>query len=617
VILICENCDFGYPVSSPWCVHCGTSATLAHQAEVPELACDTECYRDYWLCKFSTRDGQTIDFQLFDGHPLDIEGLRKVISRSRLITFNGNNYDMPLISLALDGATNAYLKQISDDIILRNLNPWDLRINIVHCDHIDLFDVAPGMASLKMYMGKLHAPKLQDLPIDPSDSIGLFDRVRLREYCQNDLDGTWLLRDAMDAQIKLRTEMSLEYDVDLRSKSDAQIAEAAMKRTLDFRPAVPAVKSGSHFYYRPPEWLQFVSLDLVELVRNTHFTIAPAGNVLMPEQLSKLVIKLGISKYRMGIGGLHSTEQRMVNFTDDTYQLSDHDVASYYPSLIIQTGIAPAQIGAAFQTIYQGWYNRRMEAKNAGIKKTANSLKTLLNGTFGKLGSAYSIFYAPSELIQVTLTGQLALLMLIERLELCGVRVISGNTDGIVLKTRKDMLWVRDACIRWWEQTTGFVTEANKYRSMFSRDVNNYIAITESGEVKLKGAFAPPEPGASGWPNPTTQVCVDAVVAYLKDGTPPSKTIRGCLDVRQFVSIRNVKGGGVFDGEYLGKAVRWYYAAGSTGHIAYKTNGNMVAKTEGCRPLMQLPDELPADLNYEWYINEARSMLVDLGVSLT
>jgi len=60
------------------------------------------------------------------------------------------------------------------------------------------------------------------------------------------------------------------------------------------------------------------------------------------------------------------------------------------------------------------------------IKKTANTLKTLLNGSFGKLGSRYSIFYAPTEMLQVTITGQLALLMLIEMMELCGIPVVSA-----------------------------------------------------------------------------------------------------------------------------------------------------------------------------------------------
>ena len=350
-------------------------------------------------------------------------------------------------------------------------------------------------------------------------------------------------------------------------------------------------------------------------------------------------------------------------FETTTFEIIDADVISYYPSLILRTGIAPQQIGQQFQHIYRQWYDRRLAAKRGGDKKTANSLKTLLNGTFGKLGSMWSIFYAPTEMIQVTVTGQLALLMLIEMLELHGVQVVSANTDGIVLRTRRDMAWLRDECIEWWESVTQFETERTDYRLLASRDVNSYIAVKPDGEVKLKGAFAPPEPGASGWPNPTGQVSVNAVVEYLAHGTPLHDTVYACKDVRQFVHVRQVKGGGSYlatpqmpksttlgamrahitaagvplspygidnanlreiyattrerqlaAAQYLGKAVRWYYATGSQGCIITPAGG-LVALTGGCRPLMELPDTMPDDVDREWYVNEARSLLRDLGVS--
>jgi hypothetical protein len=86
-----------------------------------------------------------------------------------------------------------------------------------------------------------------------------------------------------------------------------------------------------------------------------------------------------------------------------------------------------------------------------------------------------------------------------------------------------------------------------------------------------------------------------------------------CKDINEFVSGRTVKGGGEYDGEYLGKVVRWYYSTQSTGYLSYLTNGNKVPKTDGAKPMMDLPDEIPADLNYQWYIDEANSKLEDLG----
>ena len=51
----------------------------------------------------------------------------------------------------------------------------------------------------------------------------------------------------------------------------------------------------------------------------------------------------------------------------------------------------------------------------------ANGGKIVLNGTFGKLFSLFSIFFSPQQGISTTVGGQLSLLMLIERLEIAGI----------------------------------------------------------------------------------------------------------------------------------------------------------------------------------------------------
>lgn len=663
MILICESCDHGYAPTATTCPWCGASAQLAYDSHTVSVF-DTECYRDYWLCKFDT--GEV--FQLTPDSPLDIDGLRRTLSRYTLVSFNGINYDMPIVSLALQGHDNATLKAASDAIIVGNKRPWEITRDLLEwCDHIDMIEVAPGQASLKMYGAKMHSRKLQDLPIKPDASIAWHDRVSLRDYCDNDLRTTRELYDTFQAQLKLRQEMSDEYGVDLRSKSDAQISEAVMKQLLPFKVERPYIAPGTQFKYQPPEWMRFQHLPLRQLLDRNAFTVSVSGSVDMPDELANTLIRIGSSAYKMGIGGLHSTESQIVHVSDDQYELTDHDVRGFYPSIMIALNICPPQIGAQFMHIFRGWKVGRdidkAKAEDVSLpkearakhKKNANSKKTLTNGTFGKLWSMWSIYYYPQGGIQVTITGQLALLMLIEMLELHGISVISANTDGIVLRTRRDMGWLRDQVVTWWESATGFETERTDYKTLASRDVNSYVAVKPDGTVKLKGAYAPPEPGASGWPNPTGQVCVDAVVAYLAHGTPLRDTVNACQDVRQFVYVRQVKGGGSYlptavppksttltamrafgavgvsnddlrasyaalrertlaQAQYLGKAVRWYYATGSMGCIITPAGG-LVARTEGGVPLMELPDALPDDLDHEWYVREAMSLLADMGVT--
>ena len=110
-------------------------------------------------------------------------------------------------------------------------------------------------------------------------------------------------------------------------------------------------------------------------------------------------------------------------------------------------------------------------------------------------------------------------------------------------------------------------------------------------------------------------MCVDAAIAFVTDGTPVETYIRACQDIRQFVTIRSVKGGALDqDGHYIGKAVRWYHSTHVVGPLTYKVNGYTVARSDDTKALMELQVALPGDLDYPWYIAEARSILQDIGV---
>lgn len=180
-------------------------------------------------------------------------------------------------------------------------------------------------------------------------------------------------------------------------------------------------------------------------------------------------------------------------------------------------------------------------------------------------------------------------------------------------------------------------------------------------KAKRKGLFAE----ASLMKNPTMQVCSNLAADYLKSGVHPRDNIRNYTDVADYVTIRSVKGGaiqydnvvevddwvcvkdlGTKDNEWMrqawldsgeqrapvkrksrpapvkvgvggvnvGRVARWYMKAGSTTPINYVGSGNRVPKTDGAKVCMTLPDALPEDIDIDWYVNEAISILGDLGV---
>ncbi len=590
--------------------------------------------------------GDIIHFEKFNGSELNRQNILHIINKYTIITFNGNKYDTVVLEAACQGFTNESLKKITDYLIVgkdgKGNQAWQARkqfgIGALKFNHIDLIEVAPLNASLKIYAGRLHAPYLEDLPIAPEDEIKESDLVPMRNYCGKDLLDTELLFKALEPEIELRISMSEEYGVDLRSKSDAQIAEAVIKKEMDERygivPKRPSVKAGTEYKYKAPDNLVFESDIMKDVLRqytSIPFVVSNSGYVEFnfemndgdrlksgknkgnfPTSKKQMKFVIGNTKYTIGIGGLHSCE-KSARHTNEGIILRDYDVASYYPRIILNNRLYPKHIGEPFLDIYNSIVERRLKAKREGNKVVNESLKITINGSFGKFGSKWSCLYSPDLMMQVTITGQLSLLMLIERLELAGVSVVSANTDGIVTKMKPDQETLVADIVSDWEFETEYEMEGSDYISLNSRDVNNYIAVKESGS-KGKGAYADQrEHYYKLRSNPSNDICTEAAKAFLKDGTNIKDTITNCKDITKFLTLRTVNGGAVKEGKVIGKAIRWYYGADELDAIHYNTNGNKVPKSDGGVPLMDLPDEFPNDVDFTWYITEAKRILKDIG----
>lgn len=662
---------------------------------------DTECYPNYWLLKFKPRGGIVYSFRLYAGQsftPDQCSIIRQLFDLFVAVSFNGNYYDVPMLTAALSGYTAEQLKWLNDRIIVEKVKPWELGLpEWKPAEHIDIKEVIPGKGGQKYKAGIIHYKTMRDLPYDPSTYLTPEQIANVDEYCENDLGQLEALYDAVKSQIKLREALGKRYNIELRSKSDAQVAEAVLKRRCEIATGQkiykPDIDWNLQFRFDVPPFISYQLPQLqraLDIVRNAIFRIGPAGNVVMPGELEGLTITINQSTYKLGIGGLHSQEKCTVHKADDYYALRDNDVASYYPSLILNSGAWPQALGQAFLQEYAAIKDERLACKalakkleKEGFKGTVeweeastgdSGGKIMINGTFGKTLSGFSVLFAPKMGIQTTVSGQLSLLMLIEWHEAYGIQVISANTDGIIVKCPRNMVHVSEALIAEWQKRTGLEMETVEYLAVYSRDINNYIAVKSKFDaatkqwtripdgVKRKGEYAPTSLILKKAPD--LEICSDAVAEFLEKGTPVQDTITGSRDIRKFVTIQNVAGGakklwgegprknarvmdmvGILqehgwykDGrkwrkgdvvtdatmayqtcfapqtpEYLGKVVRWYYSTLAPGPIVYASNGNTVSLSYGARPCMILPDEFPADIDYAWYISKAESMLKDLG----
>ncbi len=650
---------------------------------------DTEAFPNYWLLKFRPVGEKSIVLRLLEGQSFDAPSLQLIqylFKQYTAISFYGIDYDVAMITGALCGYTPAQLKVLNDRMIVEKIKHWRLGLpRWEPSDHIDLMEVAPGAGGLKQYAGRIHSKKLQDLPYPPDQTLTSDEIEQVELYCENDLDVLEDLWNALQPQIEQRVALSTRYGIDLRSKSDAQLAETVIKSRCEVAIGQKIYKRdidyNMTFKYDVPAYIgyQLPQLqDALNKVRESTFRLAANGTVEMPHQLEGLTVTINNTTYAMGIGGLHSQDERAVYRSDENNVLRDNDVARYYPQLMINSGRWPTSLGPNFITTFKDIADERLAAKRTlqKLKKLGvtsgeeyskakvgdDGGKIMINATFGKNGSPYSVLFAPEMLIQTTITGQLSLLMLIEWHEHYGIPVVSANTDGIVIKCPRDKVSLSEALITEWQTRTGLEMETVEYKAIYSRDVNNYFAVKSDGSVKRKGEYA--VSGLVEKKNPDSEICSDAVAAFLADGTPLLYTLAACRDIRQFVTIQKVSGGGVkmwgegprkntkvrdmlnvlmVNGwvksgrkwqrlgvltdahtayascfapqrpEYLGKVVRWYYSTQSPGPIVYANADKVVNLSYGAKPCMILPDVFPDDIDYDWYLRKCLTILKDIG----
>lgn len=586
------------------------------------LTYDIEVYANYTLIAFKgMSSGKFTFFELSEFHDTpNYRKLQYIIDNKELISFNGIGFDAVIMALFLNQKSCADMQNATTMIIEQNQRGYEVlkafKTKAIDINQIDIMELCPLQYSLKLYSARLHCDSIIDLPFKPGSTLCEKKISVVKYYCANDLSNTELVYNDRLSAIELREKMTEEYNVDLRSKSDAQVAEAiigAEYKKLTGREAEKREFVSFKFKYNVPEYVNFKTPELqeiLEIVRNADIDTGE-GKIMCPD-VEGLIVTIGGIKHKMGLGGLHVVEESIAYIANENKRVTDIDAASFYPKMIIDQKLSPESLGFGFLNLYENKiFYPRLEAKKNKDKVKDAMLKICLNGSFGKFGSKYSILYAPRLLAQVTISGQLTILMFMERLQLAGIDVVLSNTDGIVVYCDTDKYELLQSITKAFERHCNMIMEETHYSAIYNRDVNNYIAIKTNGDVKLKGAYAE----SSIAKNPVNMVCTEAVVAYLTKGVSIEDTIKNNSDIRNFITLRNVKGGAVKDGEYLGKTVRYYHSNSTNTAIIYANSGNLVPMSNNCRPLQKLPKAIPVDLDWQWYINEAYRILKDIGAT--
>lgn len=260
------------------------------------------------------------------------------------------------------------------------------------------------------------------------------------------------------------------------------------------------------------------------------------------------------TSYTIATGGLHSNEIPSIYFENSDSIIVDRDVASYYPNMIRSLKVCQKHlIPKAWFRIADTIVDERLEHKHLAKDKSldvmerdkhataAACLKIVANaGIFGKMGSEKSFLCDKKAMYQVTINGQLFLLMLIEKLELAGIHVISANTDGIVTIVPRELEQTADDICHWWEKHLGLELEFTYYTKYVTEGVNSYLTVKRGGSSKFKGRMNPKmflEDLSKGYNSPIVAKCV---TEYFINGTPVMETLRNAKSILDFCRTQNV-----------------------------------------------------------------------------
>jgi len=523
---------------------------------------------------------------------------------------------------------------------------WDLSLKQIDLFKVHHYDNKNRRVSLKRLEFEMDLENIEEMPIHYAKTNLTRDEVFMSlQYCFNDVDATYefykiTLGDTEhplykgNNQLQLRKDIEEEFGISCLNYSDSKIGDEIIKK-----------------YYCQEKGIQLSELPRKGFFRKSiHLKNCIAHYVEFETQQLQAFLK-DIKKQNLGLqddfkehihfynnvysfmkGGLHTENKPEIFESDDEYEIIDWDVASYYPAIIINNGKFPAHLGKEFLMGYKQMFEKRLELKplakeDRKIKGIVGALKLAVNSVYGKSSDMLSWIYDRQLTMFTTITGELSLMMLIEKYELNGIHIISANTDGVTIKVRKDLIPKMHEINAWWCDATQYVLERTDYSKIIFSTVNDYIAIMTDGYVKKKGDFLT---DFELHKNKSARIVPIALEKYYVDGTPVEETIRNHTNLYDFCIRKNASRDFHYEGvdpktnkeTTYNKLIRYYVS--NTGEKIYKvknknsdSNAAKRSQVEAGEWVCKVSNLLKRNasvenVNYQYYIDKAEGMIVKI-----
>lgn len=489
----------------------------------------------------------------------------------------------------------------------------------------DTFDILTMLYSNKLRVGlkeiqvTMQYPNVQEFVCDWSKPIPLEDFDEMIDYNINDIESTTELLNRCKESINLRIAIEDKYGVRVLSKDGVNIGMKILtqkyleKTGLTWRD-IEGLRSPMDYIPLKDVILPFIKYDspiLQRVLDDMKSQIVSPGR----KGYENNFIFDGL-RYTVGVGGIHSKNDPEIIIPKEDEMLIDIDVASLYPSMLIEYGFYPKHLGPEFLEVYSKIKDERTEAKHNGDKVKSETLKLALNGLSGNMQNEHNFCYSPFAVMQIRINGQLLLLMLAEKLTQIGCRIIQANTDGLFVLLKKEIYSKANNICREWEQLTRLTLEEDRFEAMYQYAINDYIAVKEGYSktknpnlIKTKGMFITEVLLGKGL---SAKIIPEAIIKYFVDKVPVEDTIKGCKDIRKF--LMSEKTGKQWHVEYMNKEqqrTNRFYASTNGGYLwKWKDTGHKEGE------IITYTEPYVGERKYKASARQYQNMLTASGVTL-
>ena len=482
----------------------------------------------------------------------------------------------------------------------------------------DTFDILTMLYSNKLRVGlkeiqvTMQYPNVQEFVCDWTKPLPLEDFDSMIDYNINDIESTSELLNRCKDAVDLRIAIEDEYGVRVLSKDGVNIGMKILTQKYLEKTGltwwdIEGLRSPMDYIPLKDVILPFIKYDspiLNRVLEDMKDQIVSPGR----KGYENNFVFAGL-RYTVGVGGIHSKNDPEIIIPKEDEMLIDIDVASLYPSMLIEYGFYPKHLGPEFLEVYSQIKNERIEAKHNGDKVKNETLKLALNGLSGNLQNEHNFCYSPEAVMKIRINGQLLLLMLAEKLTQVGCRIIQANTDGLFVLLKKDAYSKVNSICREWEQLTKLTLEEDRFKAMYQYAINDYFAITEDNKVKEKGMFITAVKLGKGL---TPKIIPKAVISFFKDGIPVEDTIKNCTDIRDF--LMSEKTGKQWHVEYMNKEqqrTNRFYASTNGGYLwKWKDTGHKEGE------IITYTEPYVGERKYKASARQYQNMLTASGVTL-